>query len=49
MDANAKLGSDIIKGSPHKISSNGKLLNDLIDTRDLVVVNSLDICSAGVP
>ena len=34
MDANAKLGSDIIKGSPHKISSNGKLLNDLIDRQD---------------
>ena len=38
MDANAKLGSDIIKGCPHKMSNNGKLLYDIIERQDLIVV-----------
>ena len=36
--ANAKLGSDIIKGCPHKMSNNGKLLYDIIERQDLIVV-----------
>ena len=48
MDANAKLGSNIIKGDPHKMSNNGKLLHDLIKRQDLLVVNSLDICNGSI-
>ena len=44
MDANAKLGSEVIKGDPHKMSSNGKIMYDLVERQDLVVVNALDIC-----
>ena len=45
MDFNAKLGGEIIKGDKHEMSSNGKLLKDLIDRNDLVVVNATDKCS----
>ena len=48
MDANAKLGSDIIKGDPHKMSNNGKLLYDLVERQDLVIVNALDICKGSI-
>ena len=48
MDANAKLGSDIIKGCPHKMSNNGKLLYDIIERQDLIVVNALEICKGTI-
>ena len=44
IDANAKLGSEVIKGDPHKMSSNGKLLYDLLERQNLIVVNALDKC-----
>ena len=44
MDANAKLGSEIVKGDPHRMSNNGKLLFDLLERQDLVVVNALNKC-----
>ena len=44
MDANGKLGNEIIKGDPNKISPNGRLLLDLINRKSLVVVNASDKC-----
>ena len=48
MDANAKFGSDVIKGDPHKISANGELLLDLITRKSLILVNSTDKCSGVI-
>ena len=48
MDANAKLGSKIIKGCPHNISNNGQLLKDLVERQDLVVANALEICKGSI-
>ena len=39
MDANSKLGRNIIKDDPREQSRNGKLLEELIQNNDLVVVN----------
>ena len=39
LDANAKLGKDVIKGDPHKMSENGKLLMEIIHRQNLFVVN----------
>ena len=44
MDCNAKLGKDIIKGDPHEMSSNGKLLWDIVQRRECTVVNTMDQC-----
>jgi hypothetical protein len=40
LDANSKLGSEIIPGDPHKMSPNGKLLEDIIERQNLIVVNA---------
>ena len=48
MDANAKVGKDIIAGDNHITSNNGKLFLDVIDRQDLVIANSLDICKGIV-
>ena len=44
MDANAKLGSKVILNDPHPQSKNGKLLENLIEDNDLVVVNGSALC-----
>lgn len=43
-DANSKLGKSWIKGDPHEISANGKMLADLITRQNLVVVNATEKC-----
>ena len=48
MDANAKVGKDIISRNNHITSNNGKLLLDVIDRQDLLIANSLDICKGIV-
>ena len=48
MDANAKVGSEIIKGDPNKISNNGKLMLDIMERQNLIIVNSLDICTGTI-
>ena len=48
MDANAKFGSEIIKGDPNNISSNGELLLELITRKSLILVNSTDKCSGVI-
>ena len=47
MDANGKLGSEIINGDPNSISPNGRLLLELINRKSLIIVNASDKC-AGV-
>ena len=44
MDANAKLGSEYIPSDPKPQSRNGKLLADVVDENDLIVVNGTDKC-----
>ena len=43
-DANSKLGSHVIKGDPHVMSSNGSLLSSLVDRQNLIVVNATHRC-----
>ena len=48
LDANSKLGKDIIKGDPKEQSRNGKLLEEVINNNDLVVVNASNICEGVI-
>ena len=48
MDANAKLGSEIIKGDPKEQSKNGKLLEKMICENDLVIVNAEEPCKGVI-
>ena len=41
LDANGKLGNEIIRGDPNEISPNGRLLLDLINRKSLIVVSVL--------
>ena len=45
MDANAKLGEGYIKGDPHEITSNGKLLINIVERYNLVVINGREKCA----
>ena len=42
MDANSKLGKAVIKSDPHNQTPNGKLLYNIIQRHNLVVLNSLE-------
>ena len=44
MDANAKLGKKYILGDTHEISNNGRILLNLVERLNLVVVNSTRKC-----
>ena len=44
MDANGKLGSEIINEDPNLMSPNGRILFDLINRKSLIVVNGTDKC-----
>ena len=48
MDANAKVGCDIIKSDPHKLSSNGQLLLELIERQKLSILNANDLCEGVI-
>ena len=39
LDANSKLGPNIIQGDPHKQSDNGKILAGIIQRNALFVIN----------
>ena len=45
MDANGKLGNEIINGDPNSLSLNGCLLLELISRKSLVIVNASDKCN----
>ena len=47
MDANSKLGKDLIENDPHDQTPNGKLLADIIDRQNLVILNSLKGKASG--
>ena len=44
LDANAKVGPNVIKGDPNPTSQNGVLLIDLISKNNLVLCNALSLC-----
>ena len=48
LDGNGKFGSSIIKGDPHQMSNNGKLLLDLITRKNLILVNSTEKCEGTI-
>ena len=48
MDANSKLGPDIIKNDPKEQSKNGKLLEQMIIDNNLVVVNGTNLCDGVI-
>ena len=48
MDANSKLGPQIIKGDPHSQTDNGKILSEVINRNALVVMNSVQEKCTGV-
>ena len=48
MDANSKLGWEIIKDDPNEKSANGDLLLGIIERTNLTVVNSLDLCQGTI-
>ena len=48
MDANAKVGKDVIKDDPNKMTGNGKLLMDMLKRQNLTILNSFDICSGTI-
>ena len=48
MDANAKLGPDLIQGDPHVKSPNGKLLEAILERHALCVVNGIVAKRKGI-
>ena len=44
LDANAKLGHDIIENDPHEKSPNGVLFQGVIERNDLIVGNATQLC-----
>ena len=48
MDANAKVGKDVIKNDPNNMTNNGKLFLDMIERQNLKIANSLDICKGTI-
>ena len=44
MDANAKLGGEIIKNDPHILSANGELLLGLVNRNNPVICNATAVC-----
>ena len=48
LDTNAKVGSNIIQGDPHKISGNGRILIELTERHNLTIANSLNICKGAI-
>ena len=48
LDANAKLGSEIIRNDPNKISENGRLLRNLIERKSLELLNSSPLCEGTI-
>ena len=48
MDSKAKLGSNIIPDDPHPQSGNGKMLENVINSNNLKVVNGTDLCNGNI-
>ena len=48
MDANAKLGKQVIPNDPHNMSANGQLLFDVIMRNNMIICNSLEKCDGTI-
>ena len=48
MDANAKVGVEVLKSDPNKQSENGKLLMDLLMRQNLSLLNGSDRCNGSI-
>ena len=48
LDANAKLGNEIIENDPHEITPNGELLLGIIVRNNLIVCNGTTLCQKRV-
>ena len=48
MDANAKLGRDIIEKDPNPMSENGRILWGIVQRRNCYVVNATDKCNGTI-
>ena len=46
-DSNAKLGPLWIKGDPHEMSDNGRLLAEMIGRQELSIINNSSKCTGG--
>ena len=44
MDANAKVGLEVIKNDPNQMSSNGEYLVDFTERNNLIICNATDMC-----
>jgi hypothetical protein len=50
LDANSKLGPQVIQGDPHAQSDNGKILSGIIEKNELCVINnSGKKCTGKIP
>ena len=48
MDANAKLGNNIINQDPNEMSDNGRLLQELIERENLALLNISSVCTGVI-
>ena len=48
LDANAKLGCEMIRGDPHPQSKNGKYLAEFIENNNLAVLNGSSLCQGTI-
>ena len=48
MDLNAKLGQEFIAADPKPMSENRKLLKQIIENNDLIVVNESPLCDGVI-
>ena len=48
MDANAKVGCEIIKNDPNKLSGNGVFFLDFVERNNLVIGNATHLCEGTI-
>ena len=48
LDANAKLGYNVIRHDPHPMSENGRLLYDLLERESLILLNTSSVCEGVI-
>ena len=48
IDANSKLGQQYIPGDPHEMTPNGKILSEIIERQQLIVVNGSTKCKGVI-
>ena len=48
MDANAKVGMEVIKNDPHSTTNNGKFLLDLVSRQNMFIGNAEELCTGTI-